>query len=131
MKHILLVEDDPACLLLLKKVVQKSGYQPDLAKDGLSALRLTQQKNYDVVLSDLMMPGIDGIELVRRIRQKHPSIPPYVALITAFDLDSYRSQAEKVGVNIFISKAAGSKSFPQQIKDLLSQIQLDMSEQHA
>lgn len=119
MKTVLVVDDDPACLLLLKMLMEKSGYTTDTAPDGQSALKLTEANDYDVVLMDLMMPGINGIDLARYIRASYPQVPPYLALITAFDLEHYRMQARKYGVNEFISKASGIKGFQQQIKELM------------
>ncbi|HVX64248.1 MAG TPA: response regulator [Pirellulales bacterium] len=66
---ILVVDDEVDTCANLSDILTELGYQVDVAYDGPSALELVKQKNYDVALLDLKMPGMDGLELYRRIKQ--------------------------------------------------------------
>ena len=66
---ILVVDDDPVTRNLLQKRLVKENYEIELADDGVQAVRLLQKKRYDVVLTDLKMPGMDGMEVAARMRQ--------------------------------------------------------------
>lgn len=81
--RILVVDDEPAIRALLKKIIERRGYLVDDAKDGAEAIELLGKNGYDVLLIDLMMPNVNGFELVEHIAT-HP-IPrrPSVIVITA------------------------------------------------
>lgn len=68
MKRILVVEDDEQLSRLLELELIHNGYEPELALDGYAGINKIQSKNYDLVLLDVMLPGIDGLEVCRRIR---------------------------------------------------------------
>src|SRR5262245_53028892 len=66
--RILVVDDEPDTCANLSDILAEQGYQVDVAHDGLAALELVKTNKYDVAVLDLKMPGIDGLELYRRIR---------------------------------------------------------------
>ena len=68
--NILIVDDEPHLCEALNRLMSKQGYQVRTAPDGATALKLAQQKEPDVVLLDIMMPGIDGSEVLRQLRQQ-------------------------------------------------------------
>ncbi|MHC5009337.1 MAG: response regulator [Planctomycetota bacterium] len=80
---ILIAEDDPVARRLVERTVGDFGHDAVVVEDGLEAWKQLQSEDYDVVISDWIMPGIDGLELCRRIRtlKDHPFI--YVLLLTA------------------------------------------------
>jgi two-component system response regulator ResD len=77
MRHtrILVVDDSEPLRDFLKLVFANEGYNVLTARDGLEALGLVEDKDVDVVLSDLMMPGMDGVELFRALRRRRSTIP--------------------------------------------------------
>ena len=75
MKRILLVEDDNALRPLLVKLLRKNGYKVLEAADGYEAEAILNKETVDIVISDLLMPGKDGIELLMSIREKYPNLP--------------------------------------------------------
>lgn len=79
--RILIVDDDPDIHTLLLAALKDTGCRADCASSGLEALARLESGDYDLVLSDLCMPGIDGLELLRRIKQQCPSTP--VVVMTA------------------------------------------------
>jgi DNA-binding NtrC family response regulator len=73
-------DDEIALLLLYKKALVAAGYAVDLANDGDQAIELVRLSEYDAILSDIAMPGMDGLELLRAVRQHDLDVP--VVLVT-------------------------------------------------
>jgi DNA-binding response OmpR family regulator len=101
-ERLLIVEDDPEMLDLLRKVLEKDGYRISLAADGHEAILRLAADPTDLVITDLMMPRVGGLELLQSIRQARPDLP--VIIVTAFgDWHTY-SRALELGVAAFLSK---------------------------
>jgi DNA-binding response OmpR family regulator len=83
MHHILLVDDDPVLSALLCRVLTEAGYQVRTAADGQSALQLLAEAPVDVLISDVLMPGLAGWSLLTRARHVRPTLP--VLLISGVD----------------------------------------------
>ena len=83
--HILIAEDDALSRLLLHKAVERLGHSCEVARDGQEAWDAFEHGTYDVVISDWMMPELDGIELCRRIRAEEDAGYTYFVLLTAND----------------------------------------------
>ncbi|MDL2207808.1 response regulator [Desulfovibrio sp. OttesenSCG-928-F20] len=78
--HILVVDDEREFLELMTNRLQKRGFTVDIAPTGEEALVLVEQGAYDAMVLDVKMPGIDGIEVLRRVKQIRPNLP--VLLLT-------------------------------------------------
>ena len=70
--HILLVEDDPFLRSLLGSQLTEHGYEVISAENGIQALKSIEDNRVDVVITDIFMPDMDGIELIQRLRKSHP-----------------------------------------------------------
>ncbi|MEX2238230.1 MAG: response regulator [Dehalococcoidia bacterium] len=110
--QVLTVEDDERIQRLIETVLRAEGYVVVSAQDGVSALDILDHATPGVILLDLMMPGLDGWELLRRVREKGLEIP--VALISA--VRDLPEQAEKLG-------AADSLSKPFDVNELVSEVE--------
>jgi CheY-like chemotaxis protein len=84
-KKILVVEDEPASLNILRYFLSHEGYETAGAKDGLEAMELLAQSRFDLVLSDVKMPRMDGVALARHIVSSEPITP--IFLMTAYDFE--------------------------------------------
>src|SRR5262245_6545408 len=80
--HVLVIDDDQGTTDLLKEVLQKEGYAVDEAKTGQEAMAQTRTLAFDVVLADLRLPDLDGIEVLRTLHALDPDLP--VIVMTAF-----------------------------------------------
>jgi CheY-like chemotaxis protein len=102
-KRILVVDDIEDNVFLLQSMLSEEGYEVDSAKNGKSALAKIEASPPDLVLLDAMMPGMDGYEVTRRIRQnkKLPFIP--ILLITAYE-NANVPEGLNLGANDFIRK---------------------------
>ncbi len=101
---VLVVDDDEAQLTLLGAVLRKSGYRVLLAIDASSALQLLRRETVSVVLTDWMMPQIDGVEFTERIHQlpTHAEVP--VILMTAYPSADLSEDGMRRGVALTLSK---------------------------
>src|SRR5262245_28970528 len=81
---VLLVDDDPANLLALEVVLEDLGHDLVRASGGLEALRLLGQREFAVILLDVQMPGLDGFETARRIRNRENGRPTPIIFLTAY-----------------------------------------------
>jgi DNA-binding NtrC family response regulator len=72
---ILIVDDDSGQRSLLETFLRAQGYRTQSAESGESALKILDAEPYAMMISDVRMPGISGIETLRRVRQKHPTLP--------------------------------------------------------
>ena len=112
--RILVVDDSPDNLFLVQTILEEEGYHITLAEDGRTALNYIEQSSPDLVLLDVMMPGMDGYEVTQRIRknQQLPFIP--ILLITAYDQPSV-VQGLDTGADDFIRK-------PVEVDELLARV---------
>jgi two-component system OmpR family response regulator len=100
--HVLVVDDEPEMRDLLRKVLEKEGYRVSVAADGREAARALLGPRPDLVITDLLMPDVGGLDLLTEIRRTHPDLP--VIIVTAFgDWHTY-SRALELGAAAFISK---------------------------
>lgn len=102
--RVLIAEDDGVSRLVLRKALEELGYTVHPAKDGEEAWEAFQQQSFPLVISDWMMPGIDGIELCRRIRSRCDRGYTYFILLTARDSKEDRFHAIESGADDFLSK---------------------------
>lgn len=74
-KRILIVDDEEAVRTLLAEVLKPHDYKIDVVENGVEAISHIDRRSYDLIITDYMMPKMDGLELTRRIRSKYPSTP--------------------------------------------------------
>jgi len=101
--QILIAEDYPINQLFAKKVLAKLGYTANLAETGVQVLEALQQKDYDVILMDVQMPEMDGLEATRLIRARD-SHQPYIIATTANALPEDEQECLNAGMDEYISK---------------------------
>ncbi|MEH2086437.1 hybrid sensor histidine kinase/response regulator [Nostoc sp.] len=116
--RILAVDDTQDNLILVQAILESEGYEIDLASDGIKALRKIEQSPPDLVLLDVMMPGIDGYEVTRRIRN-NPAISYIpILLITAFHQSSVVEGLD-AGADDFIRKPFDTDELLARVRSLL------------
>jgi DNA-binding NtrC family response regulator len=100
--HILLIDDEPIALMNLSHVLEREGYTVTACKDGESGLAEMQSTEFDLVLTDLRMPGIDGMDVLRHVRELTPDVP--VIMITGHATLDSAVDAMKAGAYHYIAK---------------------------
>src|SRR5208337_4084174 len=102
MERVLIVDDEEQMRELLAKVLEKNGYQVMTAGDGGQALTLLEKEPMDLVVTDVRMPGLDGMEALKAIKELNPEI--VVIIMTAFGSIDQAVQAVKEGAYDYINK---------------------------
>ena len=102
--RILIVDDSLSVRNSLSQLMRDSGYQPILARDGREAVIILDSEKPDVVLTDLEMPRMNGLDLVSYIRNSSAWKDLPTVMITSRNMSKHRQQAQQVGVNRFIPK---------------------------
>lgn len=102
--RILIADDEVEILNLLKKYFEKEGYLVDIASDGLNAIELFNRKTYHLIILDIMMPKIDGIEVCRRLRNK-TNAP--IIMLTARDDEIDKVLGLRIGADDYMTKPFG------------------------
>jgi DNA-binding NtrC family response regulator len=101
-ERLLIVEDEDTLCESLQRVFQREGYEVDIADSAESAFTLLEVESYDLIITDIILPGISGIELLVKYRKKNPS--QKVIVITAFASLASAVEAIKAGACDFIVK---------------------------
>jgi len=105
MKKILVAEDNDSNFILMTYILKKF-YQFERAKNGQEAVDMVEKGEYDLVLMDIKMPIMNGLEATKKIKETHPSLP--IIALTANAFDSDRQIAFDAGCDEFLSKPISS-----------------------
>lgn len=100
--HILVIDDEEAVRSVLTRMLTQIHHQVTVAKDGTEGIQLFQQNQFDLVLTDLGMPGVSGWEVCERIKKMSPSIP--VGMITGWGLEVDEKRKKAAGLDFIITK---------------------------
>ncbi|MBT3348278.1 MAG: response regulator [Thiotrichales bacterium] len=132
-KHILVVDDDPEIRWLLRDYLEKTGYRLTIAADGIEMFAALDRAPVDLIVLDLMLPGDDGLILLRKLRV-NSNVP--VVMLTAMGEESDRILGLEMGADDYISKPFSPRELLARIKSVLrrtdslpeSKIQEDVTE---
>ena len=127
MRKILVVDDEADIRLLFeqrfRREIRDGIFSFSFAFSGEEALTyLQQEQHYSevvLILSDINMPGMSGLELLRRIRELHPHRPPAVVMITAYGDQNNRQQASRFGADDFLTKPIDFKTLKEKLTDFV------------
>ncbi len=100
--RVLVVDDEESIREFLEIMLRKEGYEVTVAEDGQKALDVIKKKSFDLVISDLQMPNLTGIELLRQVRDSYPDL--LFMMITAFGTTETAVEAMKLGAYDYITK---------------------------
>lgn len=100
--RVLVVDDDAVVGRSISRVLTERGYQVREATSGGEALEELDHHDYELVFTDIRMPGMDGLELTRRVRLAHPEVP--VVMITGYGTEASERRAREIGVAGFLHK---------------------------
>jgi DNA-binding response OmpR family regulator len=118
-KRILVVEDEPDMVELVRYNLEKEGYKVDAAKDGLEALDLARRAVFDLIVLDLMLPGLDGFEVLKRLRVGRTSAQTPVILLTAKGGEADRVLGLELGADDYVVKPFSPRELTARVKAVL------------
>jgi DNA-binding response OmpR family regulator len=116
-QRVLVVDDDQTVSDVVRRYLERDGFTVGLAADGQSALRTFAQEKPDLVVLDLMLPGIDGLEVCRRMRAIEPDLP--VVMLTALGEESDRVLGLEVGADDYVTKPFSPRELVLRIRSVL------------
>jgi len=101
-RHVLVIDDDAVVGRSFDRVLSDKGYEVDTALNGEEGLKDIESQDYDVIFTDIKMPGMDGIEVAEKIKARCPWTP--VVVITGYGTEENEARASVLGVNGFVRK---------------------------
>jgi len=105
-RHVLVVDDDADNREALRALLEMWGYRVDVAEDGEQAITMMFDMRPDVVLLDIVMPGLDGYEVARRIRSASGGATPYLIALTGMGRAEDRRRVREAGFDTYVLKPA-------------------------
>lgn len=127
--HILLVEDDIELSALVEKRLSESGYSVDTAATGTQALEKVEEKVPNLVLLDVMLPELDGLEVCRRLRSQHPLL--YIIMLTARADELDRVVGLEVGADDYVTKPFSLQELVARVRAALRRLRLTAEQKPA
>lgn len=118
---ILIVEDEPKVASFIKKGLEESNYEAEIAYDGLSAYKLALQYHYDLFILDLIIPGISGLDLCKKLKLQGPDIP--ILMLTALGTTDDKLIGFDAGADDYMIK-------PFEFRELLARIKVLLKTAH-
>ncbi len=118
LRKVLVVDDDPAVRKSFDRVLSGKGYAVITAENGEEALRKLSEEKYDLVYSDIRMPGMSGLEVAEKVRARRPWTP--VVIITGYGTDIAEERAKAAGVSKFLHKPLSPAMIEDSARDVLA-----------
>ncbi|RSL28911.1 response regulator [Salibacterium salarium] len=117
---ILIVDDQYGIRVLLNEILQKDGYKIMEASNGIQALDILEKEEPDLMLLDMKIPGMDGVEILQERENKQLSAHTKVVLMTAYGELNMMNEAQKLGASTYISKPFDIDEVRNEIENQLS-----------
>jgi DNA-binding response OmpR family regulator len=114
--RILVVDDDPTVAEVVARYLVRDGHEVECVADGLAALRAAARRSPDLVVLDLMLPGIDGLEVCRRLRERSP-VP--VVMLTALGEETDRLVGLETGADDYVTKPFSPRELALRVRSVL------------
>jgi CheY-like chemotaxis protein len=122
-KRILVVDDEKNIRFTVVHSLQGDDFQVDAASNGIEGIRLVSEHRYDLLLIDLRMPGMTGIEMLREIRQIRTDLPPAI-LITAYGVPQQLLEAARLGAIDYIRKPFSIQTIRSTVNEIFSRFEI-------
>jgi DNA-binding response OmpR family regulator len=116
-RRILIVDDEPNIVLSLEFLLGQEGYEVVVARDGPEALERAADLQPDLVLLDVMLPGLDGFEVCRQLRAREPA--PKIILLTARGRSAERLRGLDLGAELYVTKPFSTRDLMTDIRQCL------------
>ncbi|GAB3866716.1 response regulator [Hymenobacter segetis] len=117
--HILIVDDEPNIVMSLEFLMRKNGFQVGIARNGTEALAAIDQTPYDLILLDIMMPDVDGLQVCRELRQRPDRAATKVIFLSAKSREADIQKGYEVGADLYIPKPFSTRQLMEKVRELL------------
>jgi len=119
MKRILVIEDNEANLYLTRFILEKNGYQVIEAREGIKGVEMAHKEKPDLIIMDIQLPDINGLEAVRRIRASKTDREIPIVALTSYAMVGDREKALAAGCTGYMEKPINPDTFMAEIKEFL------------
>jgi DNA-binding response OmpR family regulator len=120
-KRILLVEDDPSAARLVSYTLEQEGYEVLTAPNGVEGLRKAREEEPDLLVLDVMLPGLDGFEVCHRLRSEPQTAKLPILMLSAKAREADKATGINVGANDYLSKPAAPDEIVARVANLLAE----------
>lgn len=127
-KHILSIEDEPDILQLITLYLEKEGFRVSTARNGLDGLALARSEKPDLIILDLMLPEMDGLEVCKRIRSDRNISSTPIVMLTAKGEESDQVVGLELGADDYVTKPFSPKTLVARVKALLRRLDRSQEE---
>ncbi|MBI5057235.1 MAG: response regulator [Nitrospirae bacterium] len=117
-KRLIIVEDEETLCESLKRVLTREGYTVDAVNSAEDAFNMLEEKEYDLIITDIILPGLNGIKLIKRIKEKNPE--QTVVVMTAYASLETAEEALSAGAYDYIVKPVMHEEIKQIVKNALT-----------
>ncbi|RPE71821.1 response regulator receiver domain-containing protein [Pacificibacter maritimus] len=120
-KRVLLIEDEPNIIEAIRFILSRDGWSVEIQSDGARAIDAVRTKHPDIVILDVMLPGMSGFEILRLLRQDpaHADLP--ILMLTARGQKKDRDLAQSYGVSAFMTKPFSNADMLETVRSLVAQ----------
>jgi DNA-binding response OmpR family regulator len=119
MRKCLVIEDDPSALRFVQYALQQAGYLVLTAHNGIEGLKMAQEEEPDLLILDVLLPGMDGFELCHRLRNEASTAKLLILMLSVKRRESDREMGLKVGANEYLTKPIGPSELVASVGRLL------------
>lgn len=119
-KRILIIEDNPSVLRATSYILEKEGYEVLTAVDGLEGLRMAKEENPDLLILDVMLPGIDGFEVCHQLRAGSQTVHLPILMFSAKGQEADKVTGLKVGADEYLTKPVERSVLISKVEALLA-----------
>jgi DNA-binding response OmpR family regulator len=116
-QHVLVVDDDATVSDVVRRYLERAGFEVALAGDGFSALDAVAARRPELVVLDLMLPGVGGLEVCRRLRSRDPDLP--IVMLTALGEESDRLAGLELGADDYVTKPFSPRELVLRVQSVL------------
>ena len=120
-KKVLIIEDDPSFLRAASHIVEKEGYIVITASNGMTGLRMAKEDKPDLLILDVMLPGLDGFEICSQLRKEPQTAKLPIIMLSAKGQEADKTTGLKVGASEYLTKPVDRAVLLEKLKSLLPQ----------
>jgi DNA-binding response OmpR family regulator len=120
-KKVLIIEDDPSFLRAVSHIIEKEGYSVITASNGMTGLRMATESKPDLLILDVMLPGLDGFEICNRLRNEAQTAKLPIIMLSAKGQETDKTTGLKVGANEYLTKPIDRALLLEKVTSLLAE----------
>ena len=118
-KHVLIADDEPNIVISLEFLMKREGHQVLVARDGAQALAMIRAERPDLVLLDVMMPGLSGFEVCQAVRGDEALAGVKILMLSAKGRDTDIAKGQALGADAYMTKPFSTKELAEKVRELL------------